>query len=813
RRAVGIAERHGLATRAAEARLNLSGALALRGDSSGALREADRAVGALRGHDRNLLELQRACLLHVNGRLSEALEGYRRVLPALRRAQDRSHEATALHNRASIEFHFGALGAAEADLVRAEQLYVALGHGRDVADVRQNLALIAARRGDVPTALAWFDRVDEYFRNHGIVDGAGFRERCDTLLAARLVAEARQTADDAVRALASQGMGAFLAEARLMLSEVALLQGDVMTARSEAEKARRAFTRQGRQSFLALARHALVRARWAAGESSPALLGAARKTADALEAAGWAASALDARLVAGRIALDTNRLDVARTELAKASRARRRGPVALRSRAWHAEALLRLAAGNHRGAESALRAGMRLLEHHRAAMGATELRAQASGHGTELAGLGLRLALADGKAERVLAWAERWRAGSLQLRPVRPPDDAALRDELAELRGVVTEVHDAALEGRDTRRLLARQTALEESVRRRSRHAPGLGTYHFPPAPTAAALQEALGERALVELVEVEGALHAAVVADGSPTLRALGPLEEVVAELDSLRFALRRLSGGYRSAAALAAAGDALSYAAGRLDDLLLAPLGDAIGARPLVVVPTGALHALPWSVLPSCTGRALAVSPSASLWYRAAAAQQVSPASYDRVVLVAGPELPGAVTEVSELRGRYPDARSLLGHDAAVEAVASALDGADLAHVAAHGYFRADNPLFSSLRFADGPLTVYDLEALDQAPRCLVLSACDSGLSGVRPGDELMGLAAALFALGTRSLVASVAPVPDAAVAQLMVAFHEALREGSTPADALVRAQAGCSGSPESRAAAASFVCFGAG
>jgi hypothetical protein len=36
------------------------------------------------------------------------------------------------------------------------------------------------------------------------------------------------------------------------------------------------------------------------------------------------------------------------------------------------------------------------------------------------------------------------------------------------------------------------------------------------------------------------------------------------------------------------------------------------------------------------------------------------------------------------------------------------------------------------------------------------------DSGLSDVRLGDELMGLAGALFALGTCALVASVIPVP---------------------------------------------------
>jgi CHAT domain-containing protein len=178
--------------------------------------------------------------------------------------------------------------------------------------------------------------------------------------------------------------------------------------------------------------------------------------------------------------------------------------------------------------------------------------------------------------------------------------------------------------------------------------------------------------------------------------------------------------------------------------------------------------------------------------------------------VVVVEGPGLPGAAGEVAALAGCYPDAVCLTGPAATVAAVAGALDGAGLAHVAAHGAFRVDNPLFSSLQLADGPLTVYDLEGLGRAPSRLVLSACDSGLSGVRPGDELMGLAGALFALGMSTLVASVIPVPDAATKELMLALHQGLQAGLGPAHALARAQSGWG---QDASVPASFVCFGAG
>ncbi|HEX5801004.1 MAG TPA: CHAT domain-containing protein, partial [Gaiellaceae bacterium] len=139
--------------------------------------------------------------------------------------------------------------------------------------------------------------------------------------------------------------------------------------------------------------------------------------------------------------------------------------------------------------------------------------------------------------------------------------------------------------------------------------------------------------------------------------------------------------------------------------------------------------------------------------------------------------------------------------------------LDGAGIAHLAAHGSFRADNPLFSSLELADGPLTVYDLESLAEAPSLCVLSACDSGLSEVRAGDELMGLTATLLALGSSTIVASVVAVPDEASTALMSAFHGRLATGTPPAEALVHAQAAVADGDEGVVASAGFVCFGAG
>lgn len=816
RRAARIAERAGMPSCGAEARLSLAGTLALQGNSSGARREVERAGEVLRGVMAARVETQRAYLELNQGHLDEALEGFRRGLPVLRRGGDHLGEAHALGLRALAYFLKGAVAAAEADLRQAEELYVAIGERVMTVETRQHLGLVIALRGDIPEALACFDRAEEFLRHGDASDVMGLIDRSEVLLRARLVAEARTAAETAVRALTEKGGKAYLAIAQLQLAEVALVQGDLPTARAMADQAQATFSRQRRASWATIARYLSVRAVWLSGERSSALLAAVRLAARRLAAAGFATACYDAHLLAAQLALDLGRPEIARQELAHTSRTSARSPVQLRARAWHAQALLRLAEGNRRGAERALLAGVGLLEKYRAALGATELRAHASGHAAELARLGLTMAITDGDAERTLAWMERWRAGTLRLPPARPPDDRRLATGLSELRAAVTAVDLAALAGKPTARLQARQAKIEGTVRDLARHATGLLAALLVPAPSMAELMQTVGDHALVEIVEHEGTLHAVVLAGGRVVLRPLGPAAEVASELQQLRFSLRRLARPRGVPAAVAAADAAAAWGAARIDTLLLAPLASELADRPLVIVPPGMLHALPWSLLPSCAGRPVSVAPSAAMWHRAVGVDREAehPRDGSGVALVAGPGLRFAVPEVAALARRYPKARRLSGAGATCPAVSEALDGAALAHVAAHGQFRADSPLFSSLRLADGPLTVYDLEALTRAPDVLVLSACDSGLSDVQPGDELMGLASAVFALGTRTLIASVIPVPDEGSRRLMLDLHAGLRAGMSPAAALARAQTCMARSgPEGRAAAAGFVCFGAG
>ena len=88
-------------------------------------------------------------------------------------------------------------------------------------------------------------------------------------------------------------------------------------------------------------------------------------------------------------------------------------------------------------------------------------------------------------------------------------------------------------------------------------------------------------------------------------------------------------------------------------------------------------------------------------------------------------------------------------------------ALDGAPLAHLAAHGHHDQENFLFSRLDLADGPLMAYDIQQLAAAPRHVVLSSCDVGRTVVRPGEEILGFTAALLYIGTATVISSVTRV----------------------------------------------------
>ena len=210
--------------------------------------------------------------------------------------------------------------------------------------------------------------------------------------------------------------------------------------------------------------------------------------------------------------------------------------------------------------------------------------------------------------------------------------------------------------------------------------------------------------------------------------------------------------------------------------------PVGELI---PLTGASPRAALAAARAVLAGHPGpREASIAHQAATWLRAS---NTRPFGIQKTVLVSGPGLGAASAEVRTLAEQYGDATVLGDGTATTARVLQAIDGAGLAHIAAHGVFRADSPLFSCLRLDDGPMTVHDVGRLRRAPFRLILPSCESALGAPVGADELLGLASALLPLGTAGIVASVAQVSDRGAAPLMLALHRRLRAAGPAPGAL--------------------------
>src|SRR5262249_12297610 len=152
---------------------------------------------------------------------------------------------------------------------------------------------------------------------------------------------------------------------------------------------------------------------------------------------------------------------------------------------------------------------------------------------------------------------------------------------------------------------------LEAAVQARTRRAPGSGVREAAKFDLGALCAE-LGDRTLIELVEVDNMLH--VISIAGRRVRPYTPCRGPQREGGLSRLRRRRIGRGR-----LRAGDEALlAHMGADLEASLLGPAAAELGDRPVVVVPPGRLHAVPWTLMPSLRDRAVTVAPSASAWLR---------------------------------------------------------------------------------------------------------------------------------------------------------------------------------------------------
>jgi tetratricopeptide (TPR) repeat protein len=807
RQALRQARRTGSVERETEVLASLGVALVFAGRTTAGLAAFETALRRSSGVLAARVLHRRAIVYFRLGRFPAALEDARHAVVVLRKAGDLLWTARALNTRASAYLRLGSTSRADADYVSAARLYSEIGQDLEALDPMENRALTAFASGDLPAALAYLDAATPSYRRLKVPVITLRLKRCVVLLAAGLAGDALAEAEAALGEI-EEIHGPFTEKAEMLLTAAncALAAARPKAALDWAQAAYRMYGSQRSAWRQAHAAHVLTEARYKVGPVSAALLREANRAAARLDDLG-ASDAARAHLLAGRVALELGRRDAADRHLVAAARTRRRGPALARASGWLAEALRAEAADRPGRMLAACRRGLDVLDEHRLTLGASELQAQATVHGAELAALAQRHAARARRPRLLLTWSERWRATALAVPPVRPSADAEFNASLAALRSVTRQLEEMRSLGKPSASLPREQQRLEGVVRASTLRAHGTSPWRRTPFSPACLLDE-LGPAQLIELVDVDGDLYVLTCGSGRIRQFAAGHAADALKAADFARFALRRLARS-RPGDDLASQLAILDKAGPALQQALLGPAVRHLGDGPVIIVPTGKLHPIPWALLPALKDRVISVAPSASAWMRA---RQAPEPGHRHVTLARGPGLATDGAEVPLVARLYEDVTVLDEGAATADKVLSALDGAWLAHIAAHGIFRADSPLFSSLRMHDGPLTVYDFERLDRAPYRLVLSSCDSGVLAPAGANELLGLVSSLLPLGTAGILAAIVPLNDQAVVPLMVDLHRHLRAGQSLAESLHRVRQTLPDDPVQRATATSLVALGA-
>ncbi len=675
-------------------------------------------------------------------------------------------------NRGVISFELGRPAEAEPAYAAAAELAAEAGDDQLLYMAEFNRGYASYLTGDLPGALSRMAAAEAM--DADVYRGASLFALARVLGEAGLLDQALETLDRA-QAASLQGDRILRAEIDRERAVLLRLTGEYAEAARAARAARNAFHRLGAPDPEAAAGLIALDCDLSRGRRLPEVL------VGALEHEKRAREFGDSDLIARSIAVAAE----AASRLGQpdvASAALRRYPreshgLVIHLRHVYAAAITDLAAG--RTPRRRLTTAAADLASSQATSGSLDSRAARKVLSLRLAALDVGLAVDKGPTD-VLRTLERWATGLPAVRPPADPHQAELTQRLRSLSQAIRaepQAREAAARRAESALLQRELTALGLAQSQQVTAAAAL-----PELPEALDTITDAG-RDLLWLFPNDGGLWGVGMVGGRRRLARLADLDRCLETTRRLQADLR--AAAYQPAGPLREAiGSSLATSLDWLDEAVVQPW--RLRSAGLVVIGTHATSSVPWGRLPSLAGVPVTVARSATEW---AARRTVAGAA--SVAVLTGPGLSHAVQEATQVAAAWPGSRLVC--DASAADLVSALAGADVLHVAAHGQHQPSSPLFSSLRMADGDVYAHELPAGAIRARHVVLSACDVGTAQVRPGDEPLGLAHTLLATGVTSVVAAVAPVPDDQTAAVMAAYHRLLVAGLPTDEALAEAGAG--------------------
>lgn len=688
------------------------------------------------------------------------------------------------------------------------------------AEIESSIGMLALYQGRYDRALDYLERSRRNYVELKMPHLCAMTEQeiADAYLELNLAPEAAEVYERVTKTFAQLGLRAEEARALLCHGRAEMMLDHSSTAHPLLADALAVYSAEGNAVGVAMVH--LTEAQLLYGEGN--FTGAREAAAAAqsvLATAGTLRRSLVARWLVGECARAERKFDEAEPLLKDAlSEAESEEQPEVAARCNTSLGLLAEATGNRNAAQHYFQRSIAITEDLRAPLPAEEFRAAFFADKLVPYHAMVRLCLQAERVEEALAFVEQARGraladavGGLVKAGAAPRDqfEAGLLAQLEDLRHELNyfyhqiERPDRGGSPRAEGELAGLQQELRERERKsleimRQLEHRGEKIFAQLEKLDVAALQRDLGpDTALVEYAAIDDDLLAFVVTDESvAVVRQLSGEAEATEKLRQLRFQIDALRhGSARMRRHLPALELRAQQHLQALYDLLLWPLADQIGQRRLVIVPHRALHYLPFQALHDSNNYLIercevSYAPSALVLQQCLRRAQPS---LNKALLfgVADEQTPRVHDEIKAIAPLFPEALALLDGDATVAALRQQAPSADVVHLACHGQFRPDNPLFSTLKLGDGWLTVRQAYDLNLHCALVTLSACETGVSAVAPGDELIGLARGFFAAGSPSLLLSLWTVDDDATAELMTEFYKNLREKRSLSAALRQAQ----------------------
>jgi CHAT domain-containing protein len=324
------------------------------------------------------------------------------------------------------------------------------------------------------------------------------------------------------------------------------------------------------------------------------------------------------------------------------------------------------------------------------------------------------------------------------------------------------------------------ESELLRALRELPAHERENATLEAPADFSIAKLQASLpGDTVLVEYYSAGDRLLAGVVSGKSMEIVPVSVVSRVTNMLHLLRFQFSKFRMG---AAYMGRFAQPLFRATlGHLEGLyreLIEPIRTRLVGKHIVFVPHGPLHFLPFHALRNgeeylCDTHTISYAPSATVF---GLCQQKQPSDRRNSLVLGIPDerAPLILSEVQSVAALLPQTELFVGAAATARLLRERGPDTGVVHVATHGVYRQDNPMFSGIKMGDGYLNLYDLYQMRLGAKLVTLSGCATGMNFVADGDELLGLQRGLFCAGASSLLLSLWDVHDRSTAELMQEFY---------------------------------------